>query len=219
MINYSALAPSPANCLITPSLSQLSVHVGSISESTRLSDSSAEPSRGQELSTENYGRHEIHPSPICEVTTLSGYPPYGYTRILPRTNSTSGIFTKQCETCGSCHDGSFGAGRFCSSRCARTVGGLAHRKKRMLERGMKARCVAESRARAKKNEAVAKEFVEAWRRKGRNLAELSRSGSVKSYEIAVPSIIDRGSVERKSTSRESNLAMMRIGSILNPDEG
>jgi hypothetical protein len=56
-----------------------------------------------------------------------------YIRILPRTSSLS-AFRKSCETCGVEHDGSFGAGRFCSSRCARTVGGLAHRKKRLAER-------------------------------------------------------------------------------------
>lgn len=44
---------------------------------------------------------------------------------------------KMCETCSGVHDGSFGAGRFCSSRCARTVGGLAHRRKRLLERKAK----------------------------------------------------------------------------------
>lgn len=36
--------------------------------------------------------------------------------------------------CGKAHDATFGAGRFCSSKCARTVGGLAHRRKRALER-------------------------------------------------------------------------------------
>lgn len=42
----------------------------------------------------------------------------------------------QCEICTKEHDGTFGAGRFCSSRCARTVGGIAHKKKRLRERGI-----------------------------------------------------------------------------------
>lgn len=50
-----------------------------------------------------------------------------------------------CETCEKSHDGTFGAGRFCSSRCARTVGGLAHRKKRALERSKKQEAGAKNR--------------------------------------------------------------------------
>lgn len=64
----------------------------------------------------------------------------GYIPILPRTAAASALYKKRCETCATTHDGSFGAGRFCSSRCARTVGGLAHRKKRMMERDAKQRC-------------------------------------------------------------------------------
>jgi len=76
-----------------------------------------------------------------------GAPP-GYTRILPRTSSREGsyIYHKRCETCSTAHDGSFGAGRFCSSRCARTVGGLANRKRRLMERSL----TTNSRAGAKK---------------------------------------------------------------------
>lgn len=64
--------------------------------------------------------------------------PPGYTRILPRTSSREGayVYHKRCETCSTAHDGSFGAGRFCSSRCARTVGGLANRKRRLMERSL-----------------------------------------------------------------------------------
>jgi hypothetical protein len=72
------------------------------------------------------------PPPQSAVHHDSAYNP-AYIRILPRTSSLS-VFRKSCETCGVEHDGSFGAGRFCSSRCARTVGGLAHRKKRLAER-------------------------------------------------------------------------------------
>lgn len=69
-----------------------------------------------------------------------------FIRILPRSSATTGIYKKRCETCSATHDGSFGAGRFCSSRCARTVGGLAHRKKRMMERDAKQRLSTEYRS-------------------------------------------------------------------------
>jgi hypothetical protein len=49
-------------------------------------------------------------------------------------HAPSARYRKACETCGASHDGTFGAGRFCTSRCARTVGGLAHRRKRLAER-------------------------------------------------------------------------------------
>lgn len=55
---------------------------------------------------------------------------------MPMTYSNPVANLKPCEVCGAEHDGTFGAGRFCSSRCARTVGGLAHRKKRLAERGL-----------------------------------------------------------------------------------
>lgn len=71
-------------------------------------------------------------SPVLESVQFSDA--QGYIPILPRTVSPSAQYKKRCETCSTEHDGSFGAGRFCSSRCARTVGGLAHRKKRMQER-------------------------------------------------------------------------------------
>ncbi|CAN8069200.1 unnamed protein product [Agarophyton chilense] len=67
-----------------------------------------------------------------------------YIPILPRTSSHA-HFNKRCETCSASHDGSFGAGRFCSSRCARTVGGLAHRKKRLMERECKQRHAVQKR--------------------------------------------------------------------------
>lgn len=74
----------------------------------------------------------------------------GYIRILPRTAAAASSYKKRCETCETTHDGSFGAGRFCSSRCARTVGGLAHRKKRLMERDAKQRVAAEHRAKIRK---------------------------------------------------------------------
>lgn len=54
--------------------------------------------------------------------------------ILPRASNAASPGSKKCEMCGRGHDATFGAGRFCSSKCARTVGGLAHRRKRALER-------------------------------------------------------------------------------------
>lgn len=36
---------------------------------------------------------------------------------------------RNCEICGKEHDGSFGRGRFCSSGCARRVGGMARTRK------------------------------------------------------------------------------------------
>lgn len=74
-------------------------------------------------------------APLSSIPDGEYYNP-GFIRILPRTASLPNRFRKACETCGAEHDGTFGAGRFCSSRCARTVGGLAHRKKRLAERGM-----------------------------------------------------------------------------------
>ncbi|GJQ09126.1 hypothetical protein GpartN1_g917.t1 [Galdieria partita] len=38
---------------------------------------------------------------------------------------------KSCETCGGLHNGSFASGRFCSSKCARTVGGIARKMQRL----------------------------------------------------------------------------------------
>lgn len=52
---------------------------------------------------------------------------------------------RRCELCKRAHDAKFGAGRFCSSKCARTVGGLAHRRKRALEREASARRAAAKR--------------------------------------------------------------------------
>lgn len=66
--------------------------------------------------------------------TLPPAPVQGLIRILPRRGAGM-RFQRPCETCATPHDGTFGAGRFCSSRCARTVGGLAHRRKRLAERG------------------------------------------------------------------------------------
>lgn len=80
----------------------------------------------------------------------------GYIRILPRTTASSSLYKKRCETCTATHDGSFGAGRFCSSRCARTVGGLAHRKKRMMERDAKQRSAIEGRI--KKNRSPFRDY-------------------------------------------------------------
>lgn len=63
--------------------------------------------------------------------------PAAFIRILPRAGAPPTVQERRCETCNKRHDGTFGAGRFCSSRCARTVGGLAHRRKRAQERSMR----------------------------------------------------------------------------------
>ncbi len=51
--------------------------------------------------------------------------------ILPRGDDVHFEYVKRCESCPRLHDGNYGSGRFCSSRCARRVGGLA--KKRMWD--------------------------------------------------------------------------------------
>lgn len=51
--------------------------------------------------------------------------------ILPRANEVQIEYVKRCESCPRLHHGQYGSGRFCSSRCARRVGGLA--KKRMWD--------------------------------------------------------------------------------------
>lgn len=82
------------------------------------------------------------PSNSCHVpssNSLSKSETHPFISILPRRIAQSPSYLKQCETCGIDHDGSFGAGRFCSSRCARTVGGLAHRRKRLQERNARQR--------------------------------------------------------------------------------
>lgn len=53
-------------------------------------------------------------------------------------------YKKFCELCGVDHDGSYATGRFCSSRCARLVGGLAHRRRRLIDREMKQRNISKN---------------------------------------------------------------------------
>mmetsp|Transcript_9880 Transcript_9880/g.20765 ORF Transcript_9880/g.20765 Transcript_9880/m.20765 type:complete len:179 (+) Transcript_9880:159-695(+) len=51
----------------------------------------------------------------------------------PRAGATTGASLSQmksCEQCGGPHDGSYASGRFCSPRCARTVGGIATKRRR-----------------------------------------------------------------------------------------
>lgn len=130
----------PAALPPTSSLTAAIPPSGTISESsTRLSDLSGLPGGPFSASSLSDAARDSRDL-LCALPFEGGYIP-----ILPRTSSASGLFRKRCETCATTHDGSFGAGRFCSSRCARTVGGLAHRKKRLLERGAKARQAAESR--------------------------------------------------------------------------
>jgi hypothetical protein len=86
-------------------------------------------SRSPQPDSKFYPSHSFDPSPPLLPPPLIPFAP-----ILPRSAPSSLQYRKACETCGCAHDGSFGAGRFCSSRCARTVGGLAHRRKRLAER-------------------------------------------------------------------------------------
>lgn len=87
----------------------------------------------------------LSPPPPCAAPplNLSQVPPTSQTMvpglhapvpILPRAGLAARPGARSCELCGRGHDATFGAGRFCSSRCARTVGGLAHRRKREAER-------------------------------------------------------------------------------------
>jgi len=62
-----------------------------------------------------------------------------FVNIQPRVGEFvySTLRTCESETCDKTHDGSFGKGRFCSSACARRVGGIA-RTRKMQERNEKA---------------------------------------------------------------------------------
>lgn len=66
--------------------------------------------------------------------------------ILPRANDVDFEYVKRCESCPRLHDGQYGSGRFCSSRCARRVGGLAKKRMWDLTHGVSAN-VSEKRAR------------------------------------------------------------------------
>lgn len=56
--------------------------------------------------------------------------------ILPRADGVTFEYVKRCESCPELHDGSYGSGRFCSSRCARRVGGLAKKRMWDLQHGL-----------------------------------------------------------------------------------
>lgn len=216
-MKQSPLVLPSLNYFTPPAFSHPTNHAPLLPQSTRLHDPSPTCSGGHEsLHHGNSRRPDLY-SPTDVAPTTPPYAIYGYTRILPRTNSASELFTKQCETCGSSHDGSFGAGRFCSSRCARTVGGLAHRRKRMLERGMKARCAAENREKAKKNAAIAREFIDTWRRKSMDVVEVPGTTHCTGRGLSrIPAVGQL--LTQKPSSPESPRAMMRIGSLLNPAE-
>lgn len=113
--------------------------------------------------------------------------------ILPRAGLAARPGSRACELCGRPHDATFGAGRFCSSRCARTVGGLAHRRKREAERRAAAAACATyaSVSPARVTSTSSSGGVSAWK-----LAPLRRSPAVK--KVPPP--------ER-----------MRISSLLNPE--
>lgn len=148
----TALPPLPPFSLTAPTISECS---------SGISDLSAAPQQPAPPPPPPYASVYAADAPVCALSDLPYSAPTdalgpllserpGYIRILPRTSAAAGMYKKRCETCSRSHDGSFGAGRFCSSRCARTVGGLAHRKKRMLERGAKARHARENPLKTKK---------------------------------------------------------------------
>lgn len=134
-------SPTPRRAILSP---PETMHARSLSvgQSARLNNSAplsssrvlSIPRSSEPYSAPNTGP----PTKISQICTapepVQFSDPQGYIPILPRTISPSAHYKKRCETCATEHDGSFGAGRFCSSRCARTVGGLAHRRKRMQER-------------------------------------------------------------------------------------
>lgn len=187
-----------------PSLSANIPFSASMSESsTRLSNFSSKhimhkplPFFRTDFSSRSHGDYcSRTSSEMLPFGPLSEQP--GYIPILPRTSSASEMFEKICETCNASHDGSFGAGRFCSSRCARTVGGLAHRKKRLLERGARARLAAETRAKAKGYHGIVKTQRECSPLNDRML--ISSSSAVTGITPSPPP-----------------RSMMNIGSLLNP---
>jgi len=51
-----------------------------------------------------------------------------FVRIAPRGH----LPQTKCEICRRSHDASYGSGRFCSSKCARTMGGNATKRNRQL---------------------------------------------------------------------------------------
>lgn len=191
----SSLPPSlPASGSLSASISE---------SSTRISDLSSVqtvpkryPPFQSDLTHGTVG--DQFPRSVAELLPQGPFSDHpGYIPILPRTSTASGLFEKRCETCNATHDGSFGAGRFCSSRCARTVGGLAHRKKRMLERGMKARTAAENRAKAKMAHVIA-----------RDVCDFSSARENFNFVTA------KSNAESCTTG--SPRSVMRIGALLNP---
>lgn len=68
----------------------------------------------------------------CEMPVPIPMPPY--ISDPSQENGGDSEETKpRCEICGVGQDGSYGSGRFCSSRCARTMGGIARMKKKEPE--------------------------------------------------------------------------------------
>lgn len=87
----------------------------------------------------------------------------------------------------------------------------------MLERGMKARCAAENREKAKKNAGIAREYINTWRRKSMDEVEVPGAMHGIGRDLAhIPAVEQL--LTQKPSSRESPRAMMRIGSLLNPAE-
>ncbi len=161
------------------------------------------------------GRRGGHPLPAALPPLSSQLPPLvqsssidpsaaGFIRILPRENAHGNVLQKRCETCGTSHDGSFGAGRFCSSRCARTVGGLAHRRKRQLERSQGARSYSHSSGHSSSSLS------------GHKL-ESTSSGKVKGSQTSRRvSSLEKGKIKSGSGKGSDSHNRVKISDLLNP---
>lgn len=62
-----------------------------------------------------------------------------------------GKFKKFCEICTVGHNGTYGSGRFCSSRCARTMGGLARITKKVAAKQSKEGCISKKPKKSNEN--------------------------------------------------------------------
>eukprot|EP00871_Galdieria_phlegrea_P003417 jgi/Galph1/4076/GphlegSOOS_G2742.1 len=83
--------------------------------------------------TSKWLRNEYSAGSILHANSQLGRRMYGSNG---GTSSPYVILLKPCETCGELHNGTFASGRFCSSKCARTVGGLARKKQRLQSKAV-----------------------------------------------------------------------------------
>lgn len=173
------MLPSPSQPLYTSTTTTTTIaaglHRGRQINPHRLSSlSSSLPYASLELLTMSPGLHAPVP-------------------ILPRAGLAARPGSRACELCGRPHDATFGAGRFCSSRCARTVGGLAHRRKREAERrAAAAACATYTSATPPR------------------VASTSSSGALSAWKLAP---LRRSPAVKKVPPPER----MRIASLLNPE--